>query len=92
MTQRVLVTGAVFGIGLEIVRALSVENVLAGLAKAAGTSIDEARASMLAVQSLKRFVDPKDIAWLCVFLASDAGTSISGHVIAIDNDAHQASS
>ena len=46
---------------------------------------------MLSMQSLKRFVDPEDIAALCVYLASDAGKSISGQVIPIDNDAHQAS-
>jgi NAD(P)-dependent dehydrogenase (short-subunit alcohol dehydrogenase family) len=68
-----------------------IENVLAGRAKATGTTLDEARVSMLALQSLKRFVDPKDIAALCVYLASDAGKSISGQVIPIDNDAHQAS-
>jgi NAD(P)-dependent dehydrogenase (short-subunit alcohol dehydrogenase family) len=67
-----------------------IENVLAGRAKAEGKSVDEERASMLGIQSLKRFVDPKDIAALCVFLASDAGKSISGQVIPIDNDAHQA--
>ena len=68
-----------------------IENVLTGRAKAAGTSLDEARASMLAIQSIKQFVDPKDIAALCVYLASDAGKSISGQVIPIGNDAHQAS-
>ena len=68
-----------------------IERVLAGRAEAAGTSIEEARASMLSIQSLKRFVDPKDIAALCVDLASDAGKSISAQVIPIDNDAHQAS-
>ena len=53
--------------------------------------MDEERASMLAIQSLKRFVDPKDIASLCLFLTSDAGKSISGQVIPIDNDALKAS-
>jgi NAD(P)-dependent dehydrogenase (short-subunit alcohol dehydrogenase family) len=67
------------------------ENVLAGRAKADGKSVDEERASMLGIQSLKRFVDPKDIAALCVFLASDAGKSISGQVIPIDNGALKAS-
>ena len=46
---------------------------------------------MLAIQSIKQFVDPMDIAALCVYVASDAGKSISGQVIPIDNDAHQAS-
>ena len=68
-----------------------IENVLAGRAKADGKSVDDERAAMLGIQSLKRFVDPKDIATLCVFLASDAGKSISGQVIPIDNDAHRAS-
>jgi hypothetical protein len=36
--------------------------------------------AVLALQSLKRFVDPKDIAALCHFLASDASNSISGQV------------
>jgi NAD(P)-dependent dehydrogenase (short-subunit alcohol dehydrogenase family) len=67
------------------------ENVLAGRAKVSGKSVDEERASMLAIQSLKRFVDPKDIASLCLFLTSDAGKSISGQVIPIDNDALKAS-
>src|SRR5260370_2744660 len=68
-----------------------IENVLAGRAKAEAKSVDEERASMLAIQWLKRFVDPKDIAALCVFLASDAGKSISGQVIPIDNGALKAS-
>jgi NAD(P)-dependent dehydrogenase (short-subunit alcohol dehydrogenase family) len=39
----------------------------------------------MAMQGIKRFVDPKDIAALCVFLASDAGKSISGQILPIDN-------
>ena len=46
---------------------------------------------MLSIQSLKRFADPKDIAALWVYLASDSGKSITGQVIPIDNDAHHAS-
>ncbi len=68
-----------------------IENVLAGRAEAEGKSIDEERANALSAQSLKRFVDPKDIASLCVFLASDAGKSISGQVLPIDNGALKAS-
>jgi NAD(P)-dependent dehydrogenase (short-subunit alcohol dehydrogenase family) len=67
------------------------ENVLAGRAKAEGKSVEDVRTSMPGIQSLKRFVDPKEIAALCVFLASDAGKSISGQVIPIDNDALKAS-
>jgi NAD(P)-dependent dehydrogenase (short-subunit alcohol dehydrogenase family) len=68
-----------------------IENVLAGRAKAAGSSLEEERASMLSIQTIKQFVDPKEIASLCVFLASDAGRSISGQVIPIDNGALKAS-
>lgn len=42
-------------------------------------------------QSLKILVDPRDIAALAVFLASDAAKSISGQMIPIDNDMQKAS-
>jgi NAD(P)-dependent dehydrogenase (short-subunit alcohol dehydrogenase family) len=50
----------------------------------------------MSVQSLERLVDPKDIAALAVFFASDAAKSISGQMISgqmmpIDNDMQQAS-
>jgi NAD(P)-dependent dehydrogenase (short-subunit alcohol dehydrogenase family) len=64
---------------------------LAGRAKVEGKTVEVERASMLSIQTLKRFVDPKDIAALCVFLASDAGKSISGQVLPIDNGAMKAS-
>jgi hypothetical protein len=38
----------------------------------------EVRAAAMAEQSIKAMIDPKDIAALAVFLASDAGKSISG--------------
>ncbi len=63
------------------------ERVLQGRADADHKTLEEERAAMMGVQSLKRFVDPKDIASLIVFLVSDAGKSISGQVIPIDNDA-----
>jgi NAD(P)-dependent dehydrogenase (short-subunit alcohol dehydrogenase family) len=37
-------------------------------------------------QSLQYLVDPKDIAAVAVFLASDAGKSIPGQVLPIDGD------
>ena len=45
---------------------------------------------MLAASSIKAMIDPKDIAQLAVFLASDAAKSISGQVIPIDNDRQKA--
>ncbi len=45
----------------------------------------------MSLQSLKRVVDPKDIAALILFLTSGAGKSISGQVIPIDDDAQTSS-
>ncbi len=64
-----------------------IERVLQGRASAEHKTVEEERAAAMAVQSLKRFVDPKDIAALILFLTSDAGKSISGQVVPIDNDA-----
>jgi NAD(P)-dependent dehydrogenase (short-subunit alcohol dehydrogenase family) len=68
-----------------------IEGVLAGRAKVSGKSLEEERKSALSIQSLQRFVDPKDIAALAVFLASDAAKSISGQMLPIDNDTQKAS-
>ena len=38
----------------------------------------------LAGQSIKRFVEPTEIADLCVFLASPAASMISGQAIGLD--------
>jgi NAD(P)-dependent dehydrogenase (short-subunit alcohol dehydrogenase family) len=67
------------------------ERVLQGRATAEHKTLEQARADAMSLQSLKRFVDPKDIAALAVFLASDAGKSISGQVLPIDNDAQTSS-
>ena len=64
-----------------------IERVLQGRASAEHKTLEEERAAAMGVQSLKRFVDPKDIAALILFLTSDAGKSISGQVLPIDNDA-----
>ena len=62
------------------------ERVFQGRAQASGRSIDEEKRIGLANQSLKELVDPADIAKLAVFLASDAGKSLSGQIIPIDGD------
>lgn len=66
------------------------ERVFAGRAQLSGRSIDEEKVLGLANQSLKYLVDPADIGALAVFLASDAGRSISGQVIPIDGDMQRA--
>jgi len=59
-----------------------------GLARV--VSIAEVTKEALANQSIKRFVDPKDIAALALFLASDSAHSISGQMISIDGDSQTA--
>jgi NAD(P)-dependent dehydrogenase (short-subunit alcohol dehydrogenase family) len=66
------------------------ERVFRGRAEASGQSIEEVKRQGLAGQSLKALVDPIDIAALAVFLASDAGKSISGQVLPIDGDMQRA--
>jgi NAD(P)-dependent dehydrogenase (short-subunit alcohol dehydrogenase family) len=64
--------------------------VFQGRAQISGMSMDEVKAEAFATQSIKAMVDPKDIASLAVFLASDAAKAISGQVIPIDNDRQKA--
>jgi NAD(P)-dependent dehydrogenase (short-subunit alcohol dehydrogenase family) len=68
-----------------------IERVLEGRAKLSGKSIEEEKKTALSIQSFQRFVDPRDIATLALFLASDAAKSISGQMLPIDNDSQQAS-
>jgi len=68
-----------------------IQHVFEGRAKQSGQSLDEIKRQAMAVQSIKKLVDPRDIAALAVFLASDAAKSISGQMLPIDNDMQQAS-
>ena len=67
------------------------KQVFEGRASATGRSVAQEEAAALANQSIKRFVDPADIAALAVFLASGAARSISGQLIPIDGDSQSAS-
>ncbi len=68
-----------------------IQRVFEGRANVSGKTMEQIKKEAMAVQSLKRLVDPKDIAALAVFLASDAAKSISGQMMPIDNDMQQAS-
>ena len=68
-----------------------IQRVFEGRAEQSGKSLDEIKQEAMAVQSIKRLVEPRDIAALAVFLASDAAKSISGQMLPIDNDMQQAS-
>lgn len=67
------------------------QQVFAGRAATSGRGVAQEEAAALANQSIKRFVDPADIAALAVFLASDAAKSISGQLLPIDGDSQSAS-
>lgn len=64
-----------------------IERVLEGRASADHKTLAQETEAAMSIQSLKRFVDPRDIAALVLFLTSDSGKSISGQVLPIDNDA-----
>ena len=64
--------------------------VFQGRAQISGRSLEEVKADAMAAASIKAMVDPRDIAHLAVFLASDAAKAISGQVIPIDNDRQNA--
>ena len=63
-----------------------IQSVLEGRAKVSGRSIQGETDAALANQSIKHFVDPTDIAALCLFLAGPHGRSISGQMFPIDGD------
>ncbi len=65
--------------------------VLEGRAKVNGTTLEQEKQNAMRVQSIKQFVDPKDIAALAVFLASDGAKMISGQMLSIDGDMQSAS-
>jgi NAD(P)-dependent dehydrogenase (short-subunit alcohol dehydrogenase family) len=66
------------------------ERVLAGRAVQSGQSIEAVTEAALRTQSIKEFVDPRDVAALAVFIASDRGRLISGAVLPIDGDMQSA--
>jgi NAD(P)-dependent dehydrogenase (short-subunit alcohol dehydrogenase family) len=60
------------------------ERVAAAEAEARGLSIEAVRAEYVAGQSIKRYVEPEEIAALCLFLASPAAAMITGQAIPVD--------
>jgi NAD(P)-dependent dehydrogenase (short-subunit alcohol dehydrogenase family) len=59
-----------------------IQRVFEGRAKLSGQTVEEVKDAAMSIQSLKRLVEPRDIAALAVFLASDAAKSISGPDVA----------
>jgi NAD(P)-dependent dehydrogenase (short-subunit alcohol dehydrogenase family) len=58
--------------------------VIAAEARLRGRSEDELRAEYTSGSSIARFVDPREIADACLFLASPAARMISGQALAVD--------
>ena len=61
-----------------------IDRVIAADAKAQGKSIEEIRELYVKQTSMKTFVDPEDVAQLCLFLSSPYGRFISGQAIGLD--------
>jgi NAD(P)-dependent dehydrogenase (short-subunit alcohol dehydrogenase family) len=66
------------------------EAVFEGRAQLSGRPIEEIRKEGGKNQSLKEFVDPRDIAAFALFLTSDHGKTISGQALAMDGDMQKA--
>jgi len=63
------------------------DGVLRARATATGRELDDVLTDALGIQSIKRFADPRDVAALAVFLASEHATTITGQTFAIDGGA-----
>ena len=68
-----------------------IRTVFEGRAKVSGRTVEEEIESAMNNQSVKRFVDPADIAALALFLAGPHARSISGQMFPIDGDSKSAS-
>ena len=88
-------TGSKYGIRANAILPSAVDEpriqrVFEGRAKVSGKTMEQIKKETMSVQSHNRLANPKDIAALAVFLASDAAKSISGQMMPIDNDMQQA--
>ena len=65
-------------------------SVFAGRAETHGTTVEEETAKALDNQSVRQFIDPRDIAQLALFLAGPHARTISGQTFPIDGDSKHA--
>ncbi|SMF76189.1 NAD(P)-dependent dehydrogenase, short-chain alcohol dehydrogenase family [Tistlia consotensis] len=66
-----------------VVRGARIERVIRDRAAAAGLSYEEMEAQYLKLVSLRRMVEPEDVAAMALFLCSPAGASISGQALSV---------
>ncbi|MDF0602213.1 SDR family oxidoreductase [Psychromarinibacter sp. C21-152] len=78
ITCNAILPGAVAGARMDA--------VLAARAELAGTTLEEEREKAFRNQSVRRFVQPEEIAALCLYLAGPAARSFSGQTFPIDGD------
>ena len=64
-----------------------VEQLFRQRAEAAGTSVDEVRATLIAKDGLARLGRPEDVAALALFLCSERARHVQGTAIAVDGGA-----
>ena len=69
-----------------------IDRVIRKDAQARGKSIEEIRDLYTRQTSLRRFIDPQEIAHMAVFLASKLGRSMSGQVLSVDGHTESLSS
>jgi len=68
-----------------------IQSVFEGRAKVSGRTVEEETNLAMANQSVKKFIEPADIAVLTVFLAGPHARTISGQMFPIDGDSKAAS-
>jgi NAD(P)-dependent dehydrogenase (short-subunit alcohol dehydrogenase family) len=61
-----------------------IQRVIEGEAKLRGVANDVVAAQIVGGQSISRFVEPDEIAGMCLFLASPAARMVNGQAIAVD--------
>jgi len=66
------------------VRGARIDRVIAAEAASRGVAHDEVARELISGQSIRRFVEPGEIADLCLFLASPAARMITGQAIGLD--------
>ncbi len=66
-----------------IVEGERIERVISAKAKALGVSLDDYKRQLLSKVSLRRTVSPVDIANMALFLATEAGSNISGQALSV---------
>ncbi len=66
-----------------IVEGERIERVITAKAKALGVGFEEYKRQLLSKVSLRRTVNPADIANMALFLATDAGRNISGQALSV---------